>query len=111
MIERGQLNRIFEKWEVKEPSCEPLLVSGDPLSFQKLISIFTIISIGFLLALAVLAYEMYAAKKPNNDEQDIDYLRYQKVLSNLNRHLDMNMRPNAGLLTIMQDTCEKIKRH
>ena len=111
MIERGQIKRIFEKWEIKEPSCKPLIVSGDPLSLQKLISIFLIISIGLLLALAVLVFEMYAAKKSNNDEHDIDFLRLQMLMLEVNRHLDMKKRPKAGLLTIMQDTCEKIKRY
>lgn len=110
MFERGQIKRIFEKWEVKEPSCEPLLVSGDALSLQKLISVFLIIAIGIFIALSVLVHEKFNAKKLNTDEQDMDYLRFEMLMSELNRHLDMKMRPNVGLLTILQDASEKIKK-
>ena len=87
------------------------VVSGEALSLQKLISVFLIISIGFFLALTVLVYEKFHSKKPNNDDQDMNYLRFEMVMSEVNRHLDMKIRPNVDLLTILQEASEKIKEY
>ena len=75
-FENGKLKRLQEKWEIKEPSCVPLLTTGDPLSLEKLISIFLIGCIGFLLSFLVFVYELCLSctKQIRNDEKDVELL-------------------------------------
>ena len=77
LFENGQIERIFENWEIKEPNCEPLLMSGDPLSLKKLISIFMIIGIGLLMSLIGLLYELFKTKPAYGNVQDIEFVKFQ----------------------------------
>ena len=110
MFESGQIKRIFEKWEPTEPSCGPLLQTGNPLSLTKLISIFIIMCIGFLLAMMILAYELFNSKKPNIEEQDVDFMRFEMIIYEIYKNLSRKTRPNIGQLTLLQDVLEKIKK-
>ena len=110
MFESGQIKRIYEKWENKDPDCESLLSSGNPLGIKKLISILLIICVGFLLALIVLVIELCNAKRKTTDSQDVDFLRFEMIVSDINQNLSNNTRPNVRLLTSFQDACEKLKQ-
>ena len=58
MTEKGQLHQIITKWErLTKPDCEPLIRKGKPLSFEKLVSLFIVPIIGFLLAISILILE------------------------------------------------------
>ena len=57
MTERGQLNQVLKKWEKAKPDCGTILRSGNPLSWQKLITVFMIVKMGILIALAILFIE------------------------------------------------------
>ena len=78
LFENGQMERIFKKWEIKEPTCKPLLQSGDPLTLKKLISIFLVMCIGLLLSLAGLIYELFKTKPTyNKKKQEAEFLKFQ----------------------------------
>ena len=110
MFENGQIKRIFEEWKVREPSCRPLLQTGNPLDLKKLISIFMIMCLGFLLALLILAYELFNSQKPNIDEQDMDFMRFEMIIYDIYKSLSKKTRPNIGQLTLLQDVLGKIKK-
>ena len=110
MFESGQIKRIFEKWETKEPSCEPLLQTGKPFNLKKLISIFIILCIGFLLAMVVLAYELLNSQKRNSEDQDVDFMRFEMIIYEIYKNLSKKTRPNVGQLTLLKDVLEKIKK-
>ena len=57
MTERGQLNQVLKKWEKAKPDCGTILRSGNPLSWQKLITLFIIVIIGISFAFATLCIE------------------------------------------------------
>ena len=110
MFENGQIKRIFEKWETKEPSCGPLLQTGNPLSLKKLISIFIIICIGFALAMGILAYELISFRKPKIEDQDMDFMRFEMIIYEIYKNLSKKTRPNVGQLTLLEDVLGKIKK-
>ena len=110
MFESGQIKRIFEKWETKEPSCEVSLQTGKPFNLKKLISIFIILCIGFLLAMVVLAYELLNSQKRNSEDQDVDFMRFEMIIYEIYKNLSKKTRPNFGQLMLLQDVLEKIKK-
>ena len=57
MTERGQLNQVLKKWEDTKPDCGAILRSGNPLSWQKLITVFVIVKMGIIISLATLFIE------------------------------------------------------
>ena len=57
MTERGQLNQVLKKWEDTKPDCGAILRSGNPLSWQKLITVFVIVKMGIIISLAILFIE------------------------------------------------------
>ena len=58
MTQRGQLHRIITKWEkLTQRDCKPLYRKGNPLSIEKLCSLFFIPCFGILLAISSLLVE------------------------------------------------------
>ena len=57
ITENGQLDKILSKWQPPKPDCSPLIKTGKPMKFEKLISLFFIILIGIILALIMLLLE------------------------------------------------------
>ena len=109
LFENGQIKRVMEKWEIKEPSCKPLLVTGEALSLKKLIFIYLIICMGCLLSSIVLVCELCNTKQRFNNDEDVELLRFEKIMSEINKNLREKMWPNVGLLTLLQNASEKIK--
>ena len=84
IMERGQLNQIKKKWETKR-NCAPLLRTGKPLSFAKLITLFSVVLLGVVLALIVLFVEMIfnsikPSKSPPYDEMVKIKLKHNVVV-------------------------------
>ena len=66
ITENGQLDKILRKWQPPKPDCSPLIKTGKPMKFEKLISLFFIILIGIILALIMLLLEyFYVYIKPS----------------------------------------------
>ena len=66
ITEKGQLDKILRKWQPPKPDCSPLIKTGKPMKFEKLISLFFIILIGIILALIMLLLEyFYVYIKPS----------------------------------------------
>ena len=59
ITENGQLDKILRKWQPSKPDCSPLIKTGKPMKFEKLISLFFIILIGIILALIMLLLEYF----------------------------------------------------
>ena len=59
ITEKGQLDKILRKWQPPKPDCSPLIKTGKPMKFEKLISLFFIILIGIILALIMLLLEYF----------------------------------------------------
>ena len=111
MFESGQIKRIYEKWDKKKKSsCEPLLTTGNPLGLEKLISIITIFCVGFLTALIVFVWELCNTKPNTSNLENVEFVRFETIISEINRCLSKKTRPNVGLLTLLQDASEKIKK-
>ena len=65
MNEKGQLDQLTKKWELKQPNCKPTYRKGTPLSFGKLTTLFLEISVGVLLTLILLfAEKIYSFCRP-----------------------------------------------
>ena len=81
MYESGQLNQILSKWEPRKPNCQHKAV--EKLSFQKLFSLFSILSIGIILALSVITIENCLKKKYSNTETDQKTIQVKRLLGEL----------------------------
>ena len=102
MFESGMLNNILQRWKIEEPDCSPLITSGKPLDFTKLISIFFIIILGVLLAIIMVLFENFQNnlfKKKNNDlfsEKDFvnqkieELLRSERSIQKVTRKIGQN---------------------
>ena len=103
MFQSGKLNNILQRWKIEEPDCSPLITSGKPLDFTKLISIFFIIILGVLLAIIMVLFENFQNnlfKKKNNDLfSEKDFVN-QKIEEMVNLYDAMKMKQDkSGLLT------------
>ena len=103
MSESGKLNNILQRWKIEEPDCSPLITTGKPLDFTKLISIFFIIILGVLLAIIMVLFENFRNnlfKKKNNDLfSEKDFVN-QKIEEMVNLYDAMKMKQDrSGLLT------------
>ena len=106
MFESGMLNNILQRWKIEEPDCSPLIRTGKPLNFKKLISIFFIIGLGVLLAMIVLLFENFQHNilKKNNVRDDLisekDFVNL-KIEEMVNLHDAMKLKQEkSGLLTV-----------
>ena len=106
MFESGMLNNILQRWKIEEPDCSPLIRTGKPLNFKKLISIFFIIGLGVLLAMIVLLFENFQhnIKKKNNVRDDLisekDFVNL-KIEEMVNLYDAMKIKQEkSGLLTV-----------
>ena len=106
MFESGKLNNILQRWKIEEPDCSPLITTGKPLDFTKLISIFFIIGLGVLLAMIVLLFENFQHNilKKNNVRDDLisekDFVNL-KIEEMVNLHDAMKLKQEkSGLLTV-----------
>ena len=66
MLENGQIYKLTKKWEVAKRNCEPLHKKGRPMGIEKTISLFLILAIGMIFALATMLFEYVG----NQDEVD-----------------------------------------
>ena len=72
ITENGQLDQIIKKWHVGKPICSPLIKKGKILSFEKLSSLFIIVSSGIILSLIIMFIENVLAKfRKDVDETEI----------------------------------------
>ena len=106
MLENGKLRNILQRWKIEEPDCSPLIRTGKPLNFKKLISIFFIIGSGVLLAMIVLLFEKFQHNvlKKNNVRDDLisekDFVNL-KIEEMVNLHDAMKIKQEkSGLLTV-----------
>ena len=110
MLENGKLRIILQRWKIEEPDCSPLIRTGKPLNFKKLISIFFIIGLGVLLAIIVVLFENFHhnfLKKKNYPNKVNDDLISENDFVNLkieemaNLHDAMKLKQEiSGLLTV-----------
>ena len=66
MLENGQIYKLTKKWEVAKRNCEPLHKKGRPMGIEKTISLFLVLAIGMIFALATMLFEYVG----NQDEVD-----------------------------------------
>ena len=76
ITERGQLNRIMKKWEMKKSYCS-MSSEDNPLGIKKLSTLFIIIIIGYGLGLITLMVEILIMK---NNSKHIQKMRDENEL-------------------------------
>ena len=94
ITERGHLHQLHQKWELPRPDCGKLQRSGNPLSWQKLISVFIIVIIGIFTAFVLLFIEklihylaqnsvVNSKKCPNNSVKEANKIKLQNFFNNI----------------------------
>ena len=115
LSENAQMYKTIQKWQVKEPDCKPLRNTGNPLSLEKLISLFLIICAGIIIALIVMVFEL-CGHSSNSDEvllksriEDKDLLKFGKILAEIQNDLLMKKWPSAILLSQLNEVSKRIE--
>ena len=75
-LQNGLNQQLILRYKIKEPNCKPIYAKVDALSLKKLATLFIIITIGFLVALAIYCFEHYFSK--NSIEQKNLLIKLQK---------------------------------
>ena len=115
MYENGQLHQIIKKWKSPKPEC----TQGkgvQSLSFKKLMSVFTIVPIGIMLALMVVIYEYHSnstAKKEDQPQKEDDdhFENFKSLIEEVNCSLKRKERPSTDLLFLLKGATEKLKQN
>ena len=111
LSENGQTYKTMEEWQVKEPDCKPLTNTGNPLTLEKLISLFMIVCCGISLALTVMIFELFSKCFTQNEVQldNKDLLKFKKILEEIQNDLLRNKRPSAILLSQLRESSRRIE--
>ena len=80
MIDNGRLARLKAKWKVKNPDCEPLLKTGQALSFENLVTLFLLIYVGCFSAFCIsilenIHHKVYPQTSTSEGEEYIAKMR------------------------------------
>ena len=112
MIERGQLHQLHNKWKTRKQNCFSIFQKGKPLSLQKLITPFTLILLGFALALIISFLEKIWPNKYKNNNLSARAKAIQVIKSFFINDSDVNIVPNKNndkLITITM-SYEQLKK-
>ena len=116
MFESGQMSKITEHWATPEQNCDPLIRTGNPLTLEKLISLFMIIGFGVLSAFMVWIYEKFFCKTKkiknvtkSTTLEEAELLRFELIVDEVKSMLTKKTRPSPGILSLLQDASEKLK--
>ena len=79
MTLNGQMNRLIKKWKMPKPDCKPIHREGEPLSLEKMISLFIISMMGIFIAITIIIIEkIFHAYKPRNHVFNGVFIKNQK---------------------------------
>ena len=109
----GQLHQLNQKWKIDEPNCQPLIRKGNPLSFEKLVSLFLILVIGVFCSLIVMIYEKCSFSKEEKanliSEREASRKRCGIIFKEMKDCLGKGEWPESELLRLFSEASEKIK--
>ena len=110
--ENGKLYKIAKRWQSMRPNCNPLVRKGNPLSLEKLISIFMILLLGIICALIVMLIEQCkyfkADSNVNPPTKSVDFQRLKLVCEEIENCLNKKKNVAPGLLLLLEDTIKRI---
>ena len=94
------------------PNCNPLVRKGNPLSLEKLISIFMILLLGIICALIVMLIEQCKYFKAdlnvNQPAKSVDFQKLKLVCEEIENCLNKKKNVAPGLLILLEDTIKRI---
>ena len=109
----GQLHQLNQKWKIDEPNCQPLIRKGNPLSFEKLVSLFLILVIGVFCSLIVMIYEKcsFSKKEKSNliSEKEASRKKCGIIFKEMKDCLAKGDWPDSELMKLFNEASEKIK--
>ena len=109
----GKLHRMSQKWKINEPNCQPLIRKGNPLSFEKLVSLFLILVIGVICSLIVMIYEKCTFSKEEKanliSERNASRKRCGIIFKEMKDCLGKREWPDSELIRLFNEASEKIK--
>ena len=115
IMEKGTIQKIKKKWEIKERSCKSMYQNGRSLSFEKTFTLFLLLIIGTILALLIMITEIVLPRIRNKidskDTHNIENIEDFKVILNEVQHnLDTSPSLDTKLLSQLQAMAERIKQ-
>ena len=117
LSENAQMYKAIQKWQVKEPDCKPLRNTGNPLSLEKLISLFLIIFAGIIIALIVMIFEL-CGHNANSDAVPIhsrieanDLLKLKNIMADIQHDLLRKNWPSTILLSQLGEISRRIENN
>ena len=112
MSENGELDKILKKWTVNKPDCSPVLMSGDPVKFEKLAPLFMIVAIGLFLSVIIIILESivyYFQSNKTFRKENLELLRFKLILKEVQSKLDFDEQPSSHLFALIEDSARKLK--
>ena len=110
--ENGKLHKIAKRWETMRPNCNPLIRKGNPLSIEKLISIFAILSLGIICALFVMLIEQCKYFKvdsnSNQSAKSVEFQRLKLICEEIESCLNKKKDVTPGLLILLENSIKRI---
>ena len=115
MFQNGQMHKLLKKWEDQKIDCSPLVRTGVPLTFEKVVSLFMIVALGaisglFVMLIEIEQYSSRNAKKKKISIQEIEDWTKLKFICNLVKSkIDMKEYPTKSELLMLEDLAQKLK--
>ena len=113
MSENGELDKIMKKWTVNKPDCSPVLMSGDPVKFEKLAPLFMIVAIGLFLSAFLIILESivyYFQSNKTFRKENLELLRFKIILKEVQSKLDFDEQPSSHLFALIEDSARKLRK-
>ena len=108
ITENGVLFQLQQKWALKKQNCAPLHRKGEPLSVQKLSSLFLFCLFGIILTMVTLFIEIMYGHKNNISTQLYPPVVTAKIiLKNDLQELGKRNMGNQVLHSLIQDIQQK----
>ena len=115
MFQNGQMHKMMKKWEDQKIDCSPLVRTGVPLTFEKVVSLFMIVALGAISGLFVMLIEIEQYSSKNTKKKKIsiqeieDWTKLKSICNLVKSKIDMKEYPTKSELLMLEDLAQKLK--
>ena len=108
------MHKLMKKWEDQKIDCSPLVRTGVPLTFEKVVSLFMIVALGVISGLFVMLIEIEQYSSKNTKKKKIsiqeieDWTKLKFICNLVKSKKDMKEYPTKSELLILEDLAQKL---
>ena len=115
MFQNGQMHKLMKKWEDQKIDCSPLVRTGVPLTFEKVVSLFMIVALGAILGMFVMLIEIEQYSSKNSKKKKIsiqeeeEWKKLNLICTLVKSKIDTKEYPTESELLMLEDLAQKLK--